>query len=206
MSGTAKSQQKKQELLEMALRGDPKPDRDTPLWNALHNYSCTGNACYDPEFVSKIMGCSSWLRGPRKQPNTERQFIDGFRGKRAPADKKATLMEMARAGLPRPPSATPAGQALSAYTWHSHVMFDSVFAAALKEIRPDWFEDQAAKKKAIILEIAASGKPRSAIGTLSGALQNYVRPSSGSFDGEFRDNLIALRPDWFPRSNKQQNA
>jgi hypothetical protein len=203
MSGTIKSQQKKQELLEMALRGDPKPARDTPLWNALHNYSCTGNACYDPEFVSKIRASTSWLKGSRKQPNVDPRFIDGFRGKRAPADKKAALLEMAKDGQPRPPSATPAGQALSGYTSPNHGMFDIDFVTTLRVVRPDWLEDPVAKKKTLIMEAATSGQPRSALGNLACALQNYVRPSSGSFDGEFRDNLMALRPDWFPRASRK---
>ena len=117
------------------------------------------------------------------------------------AEKKMQLLEMARAGKPRPLYRERLGQELSKYTCKTARDYDAGFDKQIRVLCPDWFvgrSDLANSKKQQLLEMARSGKPRPSQKTKLGkVLSRYTHGGSGSYDAEFDRQIRALRPDWF---------
>ena len=116
------SVEKKKLLLEMARNGEEKPRFDSPLGNALRNYTSSKKKCYDPDFDKQIRKLApKW-------------FLDSA------AEKKELLLKMARNGEPRPKRNTPLGWALVSYTSPSQKPYDPDFAKQIRKLVPQWFK------------------------------------------------------------------
>jgi len=117
--------QKKQQLLEMARNGEPKPHRKTTLGSALSSYTNPSSPCYDEEFTKQLMELApSWFIG---QSDIAKQ-------------NKEQLLEMARNDKPRPTQKTKLGSALCRYSNPSSGCYDPEFTKQIMELRPDWFK------------------------------------------------------------------
>jgi hypothetical protein len=178
--------QKKQTLLEMAKRGDPRPiQKKHPLGGCLSNY--TRN---DPVFNKKI------------RKNRPDWFID--RSENAD-QKKQTLLKMARDGKPKPHHKTPLGAAFVRFTCDSSSSQDQIFIKKIKKLRPDWFLHKliqvADKKKQTLIEMAKEGKHKPNHNTpLGRSLGNYTQKSSNSYNLFFAKEIKRLAPNWFERN------
>ena len=119
---------------------------------------------------------------------------------------KKKLLEMASNGEAKPNQRKhKLGTALKSYTSNFSNSYDKAFTEEIKALRPDWFNKSTENKKQL-LEMARNGesRPNQRKHELGVALTNYTRPSSDCCDKEFREELERLRPDWFPRKNKNK--
>ena len=189
---------KKAELLAMALRGEPRPAGDKhPLGHALVLYTIRSSRSYDPVFDQEIRA----LRPDWFVSQSEKADI-----------KKAELLAMALRGEPRPVSKGknkhPLGRVLSNYTDPSSKSYDPVFTAKIRALRPDWFAGPMAQNKAELKAMALRGETRPVAGKhpLGERLCRYTSPSSNSYDPVFDQEIRALRPDWFTRSDKRRKT
>jgi hypothetical protein len=120
-------------------------------------------------------------------------------------EKKADLLAMARAGVPRPSEKRNAGSWASVffnYVRPKSRYYDARFAARIRAIRPDWFETfltKAKKKKRELLRMARAGepKPHYSKNPLGIVFSCYVTKSQSGYDAKFTAKIRALRPDWF---------
>jgi hypothetical protein len=115
----------KQNLIEMANNGAPRPSQKTKEGRALSEYTKPSSCCFDINFYKKISGIRpDW-------------FVSQTEG----ADKKKQeLIRMAKNGEPRPSyERTRIGQALSNYTRKSSHVYDAEFDKLIRQLRPDWF-------------------------------------------------------------------
>lgn len=115
---------KKQQLLELAQKGEPKPLSNTLLGRALRNYTNKNSSSYDAEFNEQIKNIvPEWFMniGDRQ---------------------KITLLEMVRRGESRPSSKTTRlGKALVCFTNKSvGRAYDPEFNREIREAGPYWFE------------------------------------------------------------------
>ena len=158
------------------------------LGGSLHSYKNRSSHAYRPELEARWRGVApQWFSAAD------------------PDGKKAELKAMALRGEPRPASVGknkhPLGRALRDYTRPSSKSYDPVFTAEIKALRPDWFVDTAALKKAELKAMALRGEPRPSAAKgkhpLGSALCNYTHLSSKSYDPVFDREIRALRPDWF---------
>ena len=192
---------KKAELKAMALRGEPRPvahgKNKHPLGQALKNYTIRSSRSYDPVFDQEIRA----LRPDWFVSQSEKADI-----------KKAELLAMALRGEPRPVSKGknkhPLGRVLSNYTDPSSKSYDPVFTAKIRALRPDWFAGPMAQNKAELKAMALRGETRPVAGKhpLGERLCRYTSPSSNSYDPVFDQEIRALRPDWFTRSDKRRKT
>lgn len=118
------------------------------------------------------------------------------------AQKKQTLLGMAKKGTPRPSQKTKIGRALSEYTKPSSVMYDAKFHNKMKKLRPDWFltqTDIANQKKKELIKMAKNGRKRPSHDKtrLGQALSNYTRKSSAVYDPVFDKIIRKIAPHWF---------
>ena len=112
----------KDELIEMAKRGEDRPNWKLSLGVALRNYITKNSKCYDAEFDAEIRELA---------PNW---FEDTVR------INKDELIAMAKRGEDRPVVYKhPLGGALIRYTNKSSSSYDAEFDAQIRELRPDWF-------------------------------------------------------------------
>lgn len=179
--------QKKQLLLDMARRGERKPQNSTKLGSVLSKYVNPKNKSYDPGFAKKIKRLAPhWL--------VSRSQIAG--------QKKNVLLKMAARGESKPKSETTLDKALHSYLRKDSSSYDPVFARKIKKTRPDWFVSRsriAEQKKRQLLALAKKGGPRPKqqrhpLGNVLGA---YTRETSDSYDPVFARKIKKLRPDWF---------
>jgi hypothetical protein len=224
-----KADLKKQKLIEMARKGQKRPNfhsKDKGISSALMGYTNTKSSCYDPEFDAEIRTLRlDWFE------RTAIRNADGSTSKRrvSSALKKQKLLEMARKGGERPNSrSTKLGSALICYTNIKNGSYDPAFDAEIRALRPSWFEDTAirnldgssskhrvssATKKLKLLKLAKSGAKRPSGSSkditekrLSWVLGSYTI-QGGNYDIEFDTEIRKLRPDWFENtaaSNKQK--
>jgi hypothetical protein len=173
----------KEQLLEMARNGKPRPNKPNKLGVVLCSYTNKNSGSYDPEFTAKIRE----LR------------LDWFVSKSDIADeKKERLLEMARNGEPRPNKHNKLGVALCSYTTSGQSAYDSEFDIKVRNLRPDWFANTANENKELLLERAAKGESRPSQCTKLGAcLCNYVNKNNNCYDLEFDVKIRKLRLDWF---------
>ena len=124
---------KKQELLTMAINGEPKPSKSSRNENvkshalALLNYTSKASGTYDPDFEKKIKEIRpDWYLNAKKEKQRQLLAIateGGSIPKREGIDKKIDAL----------------AAALYYYTKSKHG-YDDSFAAEMRKLRPDWFE------------------------------------------------------------------
>ena len=174
--------QKKQQLLEMARNGEPKPIQGKhPLGRVLCFYTNPNNSMYDYEFDKQIR---------KLTPDWFINTVD---------ENKQKLLEMARNGDKKPSQKThQLGWVLWAYTNPNNSMYDYEFDKQVRKLRPDWFINTVDEKKQQLLDMARNGEPRpNKKHPLGAMLGHYTNPNNSMYDYEFDKQIRKLRPDWF---------
>jgi superfamily II DNA or RNA helicase len=113
--------------------------------------------------------------------------------------KKKSLLAAARNGEERPHRATQLGVALANYTGCT-ISFDPDFDKQIRKLAPDWFGNDAARKKTLLLDMARNGETRPRQNnSLGKALRHYTSnlESEKSYDPDFDKQIRKLAPDWF---------
>ena len=126
VSRSETANQKKQELLQMAKNGEPKPSRNDPLGSALNTYTkkSKNNMSYDPEFKKEIRELRpDWFISRSDITDQKKQQLLNMTGELKPS-KKHLL-----------------GIALRVYTNPKSGSYDPVFDKEIRELRPDWFKN-----------------------------------------------------------------
>ena len=177
--------QKKQILLGMARRGDPRPS-GTKLGFSLVGYTWINSSSYDPVFTKDIKKIApKWFVTKYDVANK----------------KKRKLLGMAKKGSPKPYHKTELGVALRNYTRKKSPSYDPVFTKDIKKIAPKWFVtkyDVANEKKRKLLGMARKKLPLPMIKTeLGGPLRSYTRKTSKSYDPIFDKKIRRAAPHWF---------
>jgi len=114
--------EKKKQLLEMARNGEPRPNKKKhPLGQALVHYTNKKSRCYDPQFDQQIRKLA-----PHWFVNTA-------------IENKKQLLEMAKAGEPRPHWKGKLSQNLASYINKGHNSYDPQFDQKIKKLTPHWF-------------------------------------------------------------------
>ncbi len=174
---------KKQQLLEMAKRGEARPSsRSHPLGGVLLHY--TGKTgCYDPKFDKQIRKLAPhW-------------FVD------TATENKKQLIAMAKRGQSRPSHKKhPLGPSLSRYTNKTNTTsYDPKFDKAIRELAPQWFVKTADENKKQLIEMAKKGEPRpnSRKRPLGSVLTLYTCKKCNNYDSKFDKNIRKLAPHWF---------
>ncbi len=172
---------KKEELLELAKNGEPKPYCKSKLGHALKSYTSKCNTSYDLDFDKQI-----------------RELAPGWIYVNPSIANKKELLKLAKDGRSRPNcQKCKLGRRLTDYTNKLCSSYNAAFDKEIRELRPDWFVNPADEKREELLKIAKSGgpkpQPRTKIWT---ALSNYTN-KSGSYNLAFDKEIRELRPDWF---------
>lgn len=179
------SARKKQLLLEMARRGEPKPRQTTKLGQGLVNYTAKNSDSHDPDFTRKIKRLAPHWFIPQSQSSNE---------------NKKKLLLMAVKKRPKPKTNTPIGASLARYTYKTSVSYDPVFEKKIRRVAPHWFVSSSQIKKQQLLGMAKKGRPRPEYNsTLGCALRSYILENSDCYDPKFAREIRKLRPDWFRR-------
>jgi hypothetical protein len=175
---------KKQRLLEMARRGEPRPHQTKhPLGRALNSYTSRGSRSYDPQFAKRAM---------RLAPHW---FVSKAQ---AAEQKKKALLAMAKRGGPRPSRDNPIGRVLSNYTSTKSHTHDPAFTRKIKRICPDWFASSSQTNKNLLIDMASKGQPKSdRKSKIFCALKNYTSKASSAYDAQFAKQIRRLAPQWF---------
>ena len=112
--------QKKQQLLEMAKKGEPRPSQETKLGKTLSTYVSKKSPRYDADFDKKIRAL-----GP-----------DWFVTRSDIANqKKYKLLEMANNGEPKPLERTKMGIALKSYTKRDSGSYNPEFDKKIRVLK-----------------------------------------------------------------------
>jgi len=188
--------EKKEQLLKMAVNGDPRPNqRKHPLGIVLNNYINSNNTSYDLIFTKKI-----------RELRPDWFITQSDKAKQ----KKEQLLKMAKNGDPRPNCKKhPLGNLLLNYTSPNNGCYDLVFKKKIMNLRPDWFitqSDKANQKKKQLLEMAKSGKdrPNKEKHPLGKVLGSYIDSNHRSYDLIFTKKIKRIRPDWFVKSSDEK--
>lgn len=124
-----KAKSKKEELIELARSGAPKPPRYSRLGTALSDYLYGHSR--DDIFAATIKALRpDWFT--RVKENAE--------------GNKRELLALAESGAAKPLFKTKLGRALSNYTSRSK-SYDAIFDAKIRALRPDWFQSKPSEKK-----------------------------------------------------------
>jgi hypothetical protein len=190
---------KKTELLRLA-EGDatrPLKSSNNPktkqLALALRNYTVPSSQAYDPVFQAKITSAApDWFK--RTSVTNEELLALANSGARKPLKKSADRAEQRLAnGLRR------------------RMSEDKSFAARIKKMRPDWFDntrdkkaERVAAKKTKLLKLAADGVS-SIPDELVRTLRYYTTKSCDSYDHRFYKAIHKLNPIWL-RTRETQVA
>ena len=116
---------RKNKLLEMAKRGDPRPkQRKHSLGSSLSRYTCKKSKGYDEAFSKEIM----------------RIAPEWFEIRKGVEEKQAELLKLAREGHPKPHRTKHyLGAALNNYTSRTSASYDFLFDMKMRRIAPNWF-------------------------------------------------------------------
>ena len=168
----------RQQLLQMAKNGEPRPNRRHKLGGMLTKFTIKSSKCYNASFDKEIR----FLRP------------DWFINKTV--ENKKQLLQMAKNGEKKPAQKKhPLGHKFVSYTLLKSSSYDAVFCDQIREVRPDWLVTQYHKfafKKEELLKLAYNGESRPSKKTSLGvALISALRCS------EFCTKIKTLRPDWF---------
>jgi len=171
----------KEELLELAKNGKPKPANKTLLSNALGRYVCIKSRFFDAEFKTAIKKLApSWFEYKLSNP----------------AIKKQQLLKLAASGKPRPVGTL--NNALVKFAFESQSNFDPVFAKKIRHLAPHWFKNanSVVENKKQLLDIAKKGerRPQNHLGK---RLSNYTLKSCKSYDAAFVKEIKKFAPHWF---------
>ena len=186
--------QKKQQLLDMARNGEPKPLQSRKnkhtLSGVLGAYTSKNRKHYDPEFDKEIRTLRpDWFIGQSDLAN----------------ERKNQLLQMAKNGDSKPfPEVHPLGDALKRYILESSKVYDAEFDKKIRALRPDWFLSEFEIKKQYLLSIAKSGETLNKNDCLRSFLFNACNHKHKCYDPEFEKQIRDLRPDWFNKPKKQQ--
>lgn len=188
--------QRKKRLIEMAKRGDSRPEPKTKLGYSLCEYLRKNGVSFDPDFSKKIRRLRlDWFVSEQTKGATQ---------------KKNLLLEMAKKKKPRPNARTKLGCALCQYLRRERGSYDPNFDKTIRKLAPHWFvskSDIASKKKSRLLEIAKRGGPRpNTMKTKIGAnLTSYTNPNKSSYDPDFTKEIKRLAPHWFVSRSETAN-
>lgn len=168
---------KKELLLNMAKRGEPRPKSKSKLGNALNRYTNINCNHYDPTFDKEIKTiASTWFRDA--------------------AARKKLLIEMAKRGEPRPHYSSKMGMCLMSYLRENTTSYDPDFVKEILKY-PHWWKKFAFFRKEVLLDMAQKGLPRPKWDTdLGVALNNYFSEKSRSYDPKFKQEIKNVNPNW----------
>ena len=184
-----KSDQTKQELLEMARKGEPKPKIGTCLvaWS-LSQYVSKKSSRYDPKFVSdlkrlapKWFSKSGWLISEVRKP---------YIGVKT-TNNKNRLMDLAKSG----------GEVrgtdrmnLIRYSAEKSPYYDVNFTSEIRKLAPHWLLKKTDRTKQAILDLAK----RDSSGTAN--IHRFINKNSRYYDSVFEAELRELAPHWFKKA------
>ncbi len=172
-------------LLEMARRGEPRPNsKTTTIGKALSMFLVINRPGYDKNFDDQIREEGShW-------------FVTN--------ENKQKLLKMAKNGEKRPHSRTYIGRALNRYICES-ACFDNDFYNQIKELAPKWFEKSSEKNKKILLEMARRGeqRPSKHKTKLGEYLRSYTSKIKNGYDSSFDNEIRRIAPRWFEKTSDE---
>jgi len=172
-----RSNQKKEQLFELARKGEKKPHCKTPLGRYFFSYTNKLSGSYNEVFTEEIKKLvPHWFVG-----YVVRQ-------------KKEELLKLAKTGGKRPTQKT--NSSLCSYANESSKCYDATFAKKIKKIAPHWFEKTSKKKKEELLKLAKKGgeKPCWRDHPLGKDFYNYTSRTSS-----FTKQIKKLAPHWFKK-------
>jgi hypothetical protein len=178
-------------LLDMAGRGEPKPNHKTHLGQVFRTYTQKSSKIYDPKFTKRIRELRpDWLATLDESTNS----------------KKRILIDMAAKGGAKPSLKTSMGKFLYVCTLKSSIYFDPEFTNEIKKRAPDWLtpsrSERTSQTKRLLLDMASKGEPKPSSKTsLHKALYRFTRKSCGSYDPIFTRNIKKLAPHWFEKAS-----
>jgi len=177
---------KKQQLLEMARQGEPRPNCKHPLSRRLNDYTTPNGGSYDLKFKKSIIKLAP-------------HWFKGFNA----AENKKQLIKMAKQGKDKPYFKEYLGRALNSYIFR-----DSEFKKLIKKLAPHWFANTVAENKKQLIKMAKQGQNKPKQNCILGtALKHYVDVNGKSYDSKFKKLIKKLAPHWFANTateNKKQ--
>lgn len=176
---------KKRKLIEMAKKGEPRPqDKKTTLGIAFFRYIRKTSESYDADFKKRItLIRPDWL-------------LTSF------DIHKEKLLKLAKQGKPRPNSKkNNLGTLLLNYIVQGRSGYDAMFARQIKKLVPHWFVKTVDKKKSQLIDMAMQKKPKpngnGNMKSLRNALYSYTQKSNRCYDPAFDKRIRKLAPHWF---------
>ncbi len=172
------SDKKKEILIQMYRDGQEKPNEDHPLYASFKHYVNENNRSFDAEFIQAVSG---WI------VDTVEERIE-------------QLKAIASSGGARPSTKTSLGRSHMMYIENDHPCFRETYVNWLIENRPEWLDRTRTsdRSKSILIEMAKRGEPKPGQRTnLGKSLVNYIRDGSGTYDADFRQDIMAIAPFWF---------
>jgi len=171
---------KKQQLLAMAKRGEPRPQQKHPLGDVFVNYVRKDSKSYDFEFREAIIKFAP-------------QWFGSFH-------HKQQLLEMAKLGEERPNKQFVLGRVLCHYTIRYSGTYDPSFDKQIRKLAPHWFINKitTVEKKQQLIEMAKRGEKRPSCRKhpLGKVLFHYTNQSA-CYDSVFDKQIRKLAPHWF---------
>lgn len=173
--------QKKQLLLKIAKKKEPRPARKTKIEQALKSYTAKTSSCHDPAFSKEIMELV-----PHWFVNLRTEVVN---------HKRQQLLKMARRGEPRPKITSRLGQTLFSYIKKTSGSYNPAFRKKIEKIAPDWLLTGPQLKKQKLLYMARRKKPRPEPGSaLYMTLYRFISKKSKSYDPVFAKKIKKLAP------------
>lgn len=118
------ARKKKDQLLDMARRGEERPHHKTNLGRSLNGYVCKKNKSYDANFDAELRKLApKWFENSAQT-------------------KKNQLLEMAKKGMDKPIRGhNPLAISLSSYIRKTSNSYDHNFFTEIRKLAPHWFRD-----------------------------------------------------------------
>jgi len=177
------SDQKKEDILSLANKGESRPSWKTKLGRFLAEVTCSKKTNYDPEFTNLLKTIRpEWFPEMRIEK------------------EKSRLLDLAKSGAPRPAKNSKDHHKLEYYTCPCKKGFDENLYSEMIKIRPDWFphiRTQQQKDELLLLAKNGEKRPSSKNTKLGKILPCYINPNSRSYDQGFTEEIKRIRPDWF---------
>ena len=190
--------------------GDDLPDADIPpeaisrrMRRAIYDSVSRDMSPEGAATVAALAESDPLLARPaRRRPRATVVDPDGH-----PDDNKAALLEMARAGLPRPDATTLLGRAFLRHTAEGRAAYDAGLTAEILALAPAWFVDEAAAAKDALRALAREGGAIPEKGTPLGRdLRDFLKPGTPTHDTAFAAEILALAPAWFADDHDTDKA
>jgi Uma2 family endonuclease len=178
---TERKLQRQQELLDMAARGEPRPNKHKDrrgTW--LCCYTTPSQSGYDPPFDQKIRKLfPQW-------------FFDST------AEHKRQLLKMMRDGKPKPPKNSTLGQALRSYLRSDRGTFDPEFKKLTAKLSPEHWNTVTvkSKEKEELLVIASQGGPKPRKDSVIGRRFRNVAKCKTEANRKLFDRICKINPNW----------